>query len=184
MRFMRMCLVLVLMAGVVSCETTRGYAEGDDSEPGRAWNTMKTVLARHFRVETSRQVDQLVAYSDINSEGFEKYRTKIVGTVVLDEDDFWRPVVRVFHQVDMSNINPSARSAVQPRFRGGTINQPRYQWRTVSVNEDMEAQLRNEIDAELYGGANGFRGKFFMSPLPKSGAKSARVDPAVRQTSY
>lgn len=178
MKMARLVLSVGVLFAVVGC-ADRGfrapypYPERADRE--RVWKAMHTVLTRNgFLVQTSRYTGtDMVATSRVHSEGFQKYRMKVTARVALDEDDFPEPIVRVVQQVDVSDPDVMTRGTIQPR----------YQWRNVGFHEAMEAQLRNEIEQELYGRSNPFDGKFFRSHLPKErkeGAGGKPQEPALR----
>jgi len=151
------------------------------AERDRIWQSMNTVLSRHFNVRRDRYLtneptgnsttgDAIVGYSKIHSDGFNKYRLKVVGRIFLDDEDYYQAHVRVLRQYDVSMAHTMSRASAQPR----------YQWRNGSFDQTMEAQLRNEIDREFHGRSNPYDGRFHRNELPKDkgGNGAPDLDPA------
>ncbi len=144
------------------------------SERDRVWNAMNTVLSRHFQVRTDRYMgsesswnytysgNAVIGVGKMHSDGFQKYRLKVVGRVYLDDEDFYQAHIRVIKQIDVSMAHTMARATAQPRYR----------WRNVGFHDAMETQLANEVDKELRGRANPYSGRFFRNELPKTQKKA------------
>jgi hypothetical protein len=148
-----MALVLV-MAGC-------GISSHNMAEHDRIWTATREVLTRHNLIvkESLYREGTMIAVSQISGDFLNKSRVKVVARVVEGEDGHMEPAIRVLNQWDNSDALVHGRAEYQAGYR----------WINLSTNAALEAQIYNEIQAQL-GRYNPYQGKAWQPPV-KGGNK-------------
>jgi len=136
----------------------------------RLWDASLKVMRKHFLVRrTEKSRGRIVADSRISSRGGQKTRVRAESRLLEDKDGLWDVEVRMTHQVEISMPTTFGRY------------QSRYNWQSVSFDDEGEAKLVNEIKAEAFGEAKALPTKFMKvgSPEGKTYPPSRLVIPGI-----
>ncbi len=151
----------ILAAGLVLGITSAAMAQDRDKAPDREtynklWDaSLKVMKARFFVRYASKTGRRIVAESPLRVRMLDKSRQKVEARIVRDEDFYWDVEVRVTNQVDVSQATSMTRYS------------PKYDWRAVTFDHDMEAELVNAIKTEAFGAIQPVKGTFMPVGSPK-----------------
>lgn len=138
--------VVSLLVFISGCGTTpRNLSEFD-----RVWTATEEVLQREgYMVKPSRYHENtLVATSRMNADALNKGRTKVIAKIVVDQDGYFEPSIRVLNQLDISEASAWSHPNMNEN----------HMWINSSTNEKIETEIYNKIQGLLQnkyqGGSN------------------------------
>ena len=151
-RVTQLLIVVAALGAPCSAEETNAGTSMTDREVHDAlWEASLKVMKQHFFVRHAEKTrGRIVAESPIRVAMLDKSRQKIESRILRDDDFYWDLEVRVTNQVDTSLPTHLAR------------HQPRYVWRAVGFDHDMEAKLVNEIKQQAFGEIKSLKDSNFM----------------------
>lgn len=130
------------------------YADEEQAEYDRTYAALSEVMARHFDVRESEAVENhIIARSRVGNQFGEQQRIVVEGWVEKDTHGFFVPRIQALDEMNMAVVNPGA----NPRGQQGQ------QWRAVSFNRTLEAELVNEVYEVLHGHPNSWSPDWYIA---------------------
>lgn len=168
MRLFTITAILFSMLLVTGCGR---HIFSSNDEYDRVWIASQTVLNRHgLIVKPSKyREDSLVAVSRVQGDfATMKNRVKVVTRIVLDEDGYYTPNVRVLEQIDVSEVNAWGHSNYQPNNH----------WVNSANNASMEAKIYNEIMEIVNSQVNTYSGQAWQPVMNQEEGHNEAAVPA------